>query len=427
MPVRQTRAPALAGPAEAGHYRRIGFAFAAAAILAAGAQVTMHSQSRASDAIVPYKIRVPDTVLRDLKERLARTRFPDQIPNTGWDYGTDLSYLKSLVTYWHDSYDWRAQERKLNELDQFTTVIDGLTIHFIHQKSKEPNAMALALTHGWPGSIYEFTKVIGPLTDPVKYGGRAEDAFNVVAISLPGFGFSGKPADRGYSPEKAADIIAKLMARLGYSRYGAQGGDWGGIISRIVALRDAPHVAGLHLNFCIASAPPGGDPNAGIPPAELQRTQERNAYMANERAYQQIQATKPQSLGYAMNDSPAGLAAWIIEKFRAWCDCDGNIESRFTKDDLLTNVMIYWVTETATSAMRIYYENRVAPPVTGRVAVPTACALFPKEITMPPRKWVEASYNLVRWTEMPRGGHFAALEQPQLLVDDVRAFFRTLR
>ena len=398
-----------------------------AAAVALGAVATTGSQTRPPDAVVPFKIQVPDAVLRDLKERLARTRFPEELPGAAWDYGTDINYLKSLVTYWRDRYDWRAQERRLNQFDQFTTEIDGLTIHFIHQRSKEPNAMPLAITHGWPGSIYEFNKVIGPLTDPVKYGGRAADAFHVVAISLPGFGFSGKPRDRGYSPEKAADIIAKLMARLGYPRYGLQGGDWGGIISRIAAIKDAPHVTGLHLNFCLAGAPPGGDPNAGVPPAELQRTQERNAYMANERAYQQIQGTKPQSLGYAMDDSPAGLAGWIVEKFRTWCDCDGNVESRFTKDDLLTNVMIYWVTGTATSSMRIYYESRVAPAVAGRVSVPTACALFPKEITMPPRKWVEANYNLVRWTEMPRGGHFAALEQPELLVDDVRAFFRTVR
>jgi microsomal epoxide hydrolase len=366
-------------------------------------------------------------VLRDLQQRLGRTRWPDALNNVGWQYGTDPAYLRTLVDYWQRGYDWRAQERRLNQFDQFTTTVDGLKIHFIHQRSKEPGAMPLVLTHGWPGSIYEFTKVIGPLTDPVKYGGRREDAFHVVAISLPGFGFSEAPHDRGYSPEKMAGIIAQLMARLGYQKYGAQGGDWGGIISRLIALNDAPHVAGLHLNFCIAGAPPGPNPNDGVPPAELQRMQERNAYMENERAYQQIQGTKPQTLGFGLNDSPVGLAAWIVEKFHAWCDCDGNVESRFTKDDLLTNVMIYWVTGTATSSTRIYYENRVAPPRPEKVAVPTACALFPKEITTPPRKWVETRYNLVRWTEMPRGGHFAALEQPQLLVDDIRAFFKDLR
>jgi len=400
-----------------------------AGMVAASAQnASARSAATGSDAIVPFKIHVPDDVLRDLKARLARTRFPDEIPGTGWEYGTDLAYLKSLVAYWQDRFDWRAQERKLNEFDQFKTTIDGIDIHFIHQKSRVPNAFPLVLTHGWPGSIVEFTKIIGPLTDPVKYGGRAEDAFNVVAISLPGFGFSGKPKDRGYSPEKIGTIIAKLMARLGYERYGVQGGDWGGIISRLVALDDAPHVAGLHLNFCLAGPPAGvANPNEGVPPAELQRYQARQTYMENERAYQQIQGTKPQTLGFSLDDSPAGLAAWIVEKFHAWCDCDGNVESRFTKDELLTNITLYWVTQTGTSSTRIYYENRVATGNPGKVTVPTACALFPKEITVPPRKWVESRYNLVRWTEMPHGGHFAALEQPELLVNDVREFFRGIR
>jgi epoxide hydrolase len=378
-----------------------------------------------SDAVVPFKIQVPETVLRDLQARLRNTRFPQEIPNTNWDYGTDLAYLRSLVSYWRDEFDWRAQERKLNEFPQFKTTIDGLEVHFIHVKSREPRAFPLALTHGWPGSIVEFTKVIGPLTDPVRFHGRAEDAFDVVAISLPGFGFSGKPQDRGYSPERIGTVIAKLMARLGYTRYGLQGGDWGGIISRFVALNDASHVAGLHLNFCVAG--PTDPANAGVPVAELQRAQARQAYMENERAYQQIQGTKPQTLGFALDDSPSGLAAWIVEKFRAWCDCEGNVESRFTKDELLTNITLYWVTQTGTSSARIYYENRVAPPRQERVSVPTACALFPKEIVVPARKWVEARYNLVRWTEMPRGGHFAALEQPDLLVADVRDFFRSIR
>ena len=378
----------------------------------------------ASEAIVPFTIKVPEAVLQDLKARLRNTRLPQEIPGTAWDYGTDLAYLRSLVAYWRDNFDWRAQERKLNALPQFKTIIDGLEIHFVHIKSKEPGAFPLALTHGWPGSFFEFTKIVGPLTDPVKFGGRAADAFDVVAISLPGFGFSGKPQERGYSPERMASIIAKLMARLGYARYGVQGGDWGGIISRLVALNDATHVAGLHLNFAIVG--PGGNSTA-VSPAELQRFEARNTSMANERAYQQIQGTKPQTLGFALEDSPAGLAAWIVEKFRAWCDCDGNVENRFTKDDLLTNITLYWVTQTATSSARIYYENRVAPPNAGRVTVPTAYALFPKEIIVPPREWVAARFNLVRWTEMPRGGHFAALEQPDLLVNDIREFFRDIR
>jgi microsomal epoxide hydrolase len=395
--------------------------------LVAGASFSGSGQA-ADEAVVPYKIHVSDEVLRDLKSRLARTRLPDQLHDVGWDYGADPLYVRTLVEYWRTRFDWRAQESRLNQFDQFVTTVDGLEIHFIHQKSKIPGALPIVLTHGWPGSIYEFYKVIGPLTDPVKYGGRAEDAFTVVAISLPGFGFSERPHDRGYSPERMAGIIAKLMARLGYTRYGVQGGDWGGIISRIVALHDPQHVVGLHLNFCIAPPPPGiTNPTEGVPQSELQLMNETNARMENERAYQQIQGTKPESLGIGLTDSPAGLAAWIVEKFHAWCDCDGDIERKFSKDDLLTNITIYWVTETAASSMRIYYENRVAPAVQGRVTVPTACALFPKEISTPPRKWVEARYNLVRWTVMPRGGHFAALEQPDLLTDDVREFFRTIR
>ena len=406
---------------------------AAAATVPPDPQTAQSAEPRAGPqgtdraAIVPFKIHVADEVLRDLKARLVLTRFPDDLNGTSWDYGTNLPYLKELITYWRNTFDWRAQERTLNQFNQFKTNIDGLDIHFIHQRSKEPHALPLVLTHGWPGSFVEFTKVIGPLTDPVKYGGRAEDAFDVVALSLPGFGFSDKPRAPGYSPQRMAKTIATLMAHLGYTKYGAQGGDWGGIISRIVALDDASHVVGLHLNFCTAGPPPGDNPNAGVPAAELQRMQARNAYMENERGYSQLQATKPETVGYALNDSPAGLAAWIVEKFHAWCDCDGNVESRFSKDELLTNITLYWATQTAASSARIYYENRVAGPVAGRVTVPTACALFPKEITTPPRRWVEARYNLTRWTEMPRGGHFAAMEQPDLLVGDIRAFFRDLR
>jgi epoxide hydrolase len=402
---------------------------AAVVLVLCVAPVAVRAQAPAagSAAIVPFKMQVPDAVLRDLKGRLAQTRWPNEIAGSSWEYGADLAYVKQIVTYWRDTFDWRAQERKLNQFDQFKTKIDGLEIHFIHQRSKELGAMPLVLTHGWPGSVVEFTKVIGPLTDPVQYGGRAEDAFNVVAISLPGFGFSGKPDVRGYSPERIAKTIATLMGRLGYVRYGAQGGHWGGIISRLIAIDDAPHVAGLHLNFCTAGAPPGADPNAGVPAVELQLMQERNTYMENERAYQQIQATKPQTLGFGLNDSPAALAAWIVEKFHAWCDCGGNVESRFTKDELLSNIMVYWATQTGPSSVRIYFENRVASPNPAKVTVPTACAQFPKEISAPPRKWLEARYNLTRYTLMPRGGHFAALEQPELLVNDIRAFFHDLR
>jgi pimeloyl-ACP methyl ester carboxylesterase len=379
-------------------------------------------------AIVPFKVQVPDAVLADLKQRLARTRFPGEIAGSNWDYGTNLGYLKELVTYWRDSFDWRAAERRLNQFNQFTTTIDGLDIHFIHQRSKNPNALALAVTHGWPGSVVEFGKIIGPLTEPTAHGGSANDAFHVVAISLPGFGFSGKPTERGYSPERIAGVIATLMARLGYTKYGLQGGDWGSSISRFVALNDASHVAGLHLNFCLAGPPAGAkDPNEGVTSAELERTRVRATFFDTERGYFLEQSTKPQTVGYGLDDSPAGLAAWIVEKFRSWSDSDGNVEKSFTKDELLTNITLYWVTQSATSSARIYYENQRAKPPQGRVQVPTACAVFPKEISIAPRRWVEAQYNLTRWTEMPRGGHFAAMEEPTLLVEDIRAFFRTLR
>jgi pimeloyl-ACP methyl ester carboxylesterase len=378
-------------------------------------------------AIRPFTIAIPDAVLVDLKARLRHPRYPPPLAG-GWTYGTDVAYLQGLVAYWRDTFDWRAQERRLNQLEQFTTVIDGLTIHFVHRRSRHPEALPLLLTHGWPGSFVEFTKMIGPLTEPVAHGGQAADAFHVVIPSLPGFGFSAKPGEPGYDPARIAAIEAALMARLGYARYGAQGGDWGSIISTQVALHDPAHVVGLHLNMCFGAAPAGSDPNEGLTEPERARVRARQAFQAEETGYQQIQGTKPQTLGVALNDSPVGLAAWIVEKFRTWCDCGGNPESVFTRDELLTNITIYWVTETAASSARIYYESRHAPPAAPRrVQTPTACADFPKEIIWSPRRWLEPRFNITRWTEMPRGGHFAAMEQPQLLVDDVRAFFRTLR
>ena len=345
-----------------------------------------------------------------------------------------MDYLRELVTYWREEYDWREQERQLNQFDHFKTRIDDLDIHFIHQRSPEENALPLLILHGWPGSIVEFMKMIGPLTDPVAHGGRAEDAFHVVVPSLPGYGFSERPREPGMGPEQIADINAQLMARLGYDRYGTQGGDWGAVVSRWIAYKDAEHVAGLHLNFVMAGPPAGAaNPMEGVAPEELQRMRERQASLTDATGYTQIQGTKPQTLGYGLNDSPAGLAAWIVEKFHAWCDCQGDVESIFTKDELLTNIMLYWVTETATSAARLYYESRreagagllTAPP--GRIEVPTGAALFPYEFTIPPRRWAEAHYNITRWTEMAQGGHFAAFEQPELLLEDVRAFYRDLR
>lgn len=377
--------------------------------------------------VIPYRIHVPDAALADLKERLARTRFPSEIEASAWDYGTNLAYLKELVTYWRDTFDWREQERKLNELPQFITTIDGLQIHFVHQRSRHENATPLVLIHGWPGSFVEFTKILGPLTEPTKFGGDANDAFHVVALSLPGFGFSGKPKDRGYNTRKMAEVVAQLMARLGYRRYGAQGGDWGGTIVRRLGLVDPEHLIGLHSNLCDTSEPPGPNPNDGVPAAELAFVQAVESRMETEWGYYEIQSTKPMTLSYGLNDSPAGLAAWIVEKFRTWSDSGGDAEKRFTKDELLTNITIYWVTETAPSSVRIYFEARVDDGPEGRVEVPFACARFPGEIWVAPRKWIESQYNLVQFTEMPRGGHFAAMEEPELLVEDVRKFFRDLR
>jgi pimeloyl-ACP methyl ester carboxylesterase len=379
-------------------------------------------------AVQPFRIAVPDAVLADLRARLASPRLLTALAGDGWHLGTDVGYLRALVTYWRDRFDWRVQERRLNAMEQFTTTVDGLRMHFVHRRSRHPGALPLLVTHGWPGSIAEFTKIIGPLTDPEAHGGVATDAFHVVMPSIPGFGFSEAPRSAGYDPARIAQLEAALMARLGYGRYGVQGGDWGAIIGTQVAARDAAHVAGLHLNMCTA-APPATDPDAGLSTAELARLKVRQAFQAEETGYQQIQGTKPQTIGLALNDSPVALAAWIIEKFHRWCDCGDDPETVFTKDELLTNITLYWVTQTAGSSARIYYESRhpTTPPLPGRIETPTACADFPAEIIWSPRRWLEARYNITRWTPMPRGGHFAALEQPQLLVDDVRAFFRTVR
>lgn len=384
-------------------------------------------QDRNVNAIKPFTISVPDDVLRDLRERLTRVRLPEQLEGTGWDYGVELDYFKNLVAYWRDKYDWRIHEKELNGFNQFITEIDGLPIHFIHVKSKEKNAMPLVLVHGWPGSVYEFHKIIGLLTDPVAHGGKAEDAFNVVCPSLPGFGFSGKPRDPGWSVSRMSEVVAKLMERLGYTRYGAQGGDWGSAVANWLGTWDTEHVIGVHLNMAAAGQPKKADPFEGVTSEEKERMEQRNKEIENQRAYMAIQGTRPQTIGYALNDSPVGLAAWIIDKFWAWSDHRGNLENSFTKDELLTNIMIYWVTQTSTSSARIYYERQAYTGGRKAGKAPVGVALFPKEISVPPRKWVEAQYNLVHWTVMPRGGHFAAFEPPELLAGDIRDFFRAYR
>jgi microsomal epoxide hydrolase len=383
------------------------------------------------DEIQPFQIQIPDAVLDDLRERLARTRFPDEVNDDDWSYGTSLAYLRQLCDYWERKFDWREQEGALNRFDQFTTEIDGLRIHFIHQRSKQPNALPICITHGWPGSIVEFTKIIGPLTDPIAHGGRAEDAFHVVCPSMPGYGFSQAASEPGMDVKRVAEIESKLMARLGYDRYGTQGGDWGAIVSALMGLVDPQHCAGIHMNMVVAGPPEGADnPAEGLSPKELEALVDMGKFQEQETGYQRIQGTKPQTLGYGLNDSPAGMAAWIVEKFRTWSDCDGDVESRFSKDELLTNITLYWATQTIGSSVRLYCETMRAGrfgPTSERIEVPTGAAIFPKEIYRPPRKWAEARYNLQHWTEMPSGGHFAALEEPAALVEDVRAFFRKVR
>ncbi len=398
-----------------------------------GSPMDSISPQLAANEIAAFRIEIPQAAIDDLMRRLTNTRLPDQIADSSWEYGTELSYLRELIAYWQDEFDWRAQEALLNQFDHFKTAIDGLEMHFIHQRSANPDAIPLLMVHGWPGSISEFYKIIGPLTAPQDHGGRLEDSFHIIAPSLPGFGFSGIPTEPGYSPEKIAHVLAALMEKLGYERYGIAGGDWGAIINRYLAYNYPDRLIGLHSNMMLAGPPADESRREQITTAESDARASRQAYMANETAYQQIQGTKPQSLGYGLNDSPAGLAAWIVEKFHGWTDMpqgpDGDLDAHFSKDELLTNVSIYWFTSTITSSTRIYYENRntqVENPI-GYIDVPTGAAIFPAEIFVTPRSWAEAAYDLRHWTIMPRGGHFAALEQPQLYLDDLRDFFQLFR
>jgi microsomal epoxide hydrolase len=377
----------------------------------------------------PFTIAVPDEILNDVRQRLAATRWPDEIPGAPWQYGTSLAYLKELVDYWQRHYDWRAQERRLNSFRQYRVQLDDLTLHYIHQPGVGPQPLPLVISHGWPGSIYEFVHILGPLTDPARYGGDPQDAFTVVAPSLPGYGFSHVPNQRRVNMEDMASLFARLMTEvLGYARFGAQGGDWGAFITARLGFAYPERLAGIHLNMVPVAPHPGERTNLSA--AEAAFLQDAEAFRAEETGYQWIQGTKPQTLAYALNDSPAGLAAWITEKFYTWTDCHGEIERRVSKDDLLTNIMLYWVTRTINSSFWLYYQMRHQPWRLGRgerITVPTAVAAFPREIMRPPREWAARVCNLQRWTAMPAGGHFAALEEPQALVEDIRAFYRPLR
>jgi epoxide hydrolase len=370
----------------------------------------------------PFRIDIPTEVLDDLQTRLAQTRWPEAECVDDWSQGIPLAYTRELAAYWADSYDWRAREAALNRFDQFTTEIDGLDIHFIHQRSPHDDAFPLVITHGWPGSIAEFQNVIAPLVDPPS--GRAEDAFHVVCPSLPGYGFSGKPSQTGWGVGRIAQAWETLMLRLGYDRYGAQGGDWGAAVTTQIG-RNRGHCIAIHLNMPIAR------PAAGSGGDLTEDEQQALAAYAEHRqwgtGYSKQQSTRPQTLGYGLVDSPVGQLAWIVEKFWAWTDCDGHPENAVSRDELLDNVMLYWATGSGASSARLYWESFNNFITDGRVELPTGVAAFPKEILRTPRRWCEAAYNITHWSTMPRGGHFAAFEQPELFVDDVRAFFATVR
>ena len=379
--------------------------------------------------IHPFRINVPDETLDRIRTRVAEYPWHEMPDDGGWAYGTNLEYMKELCAYWLDEFDWRKREAAINRFSHHMAEVDGIDVHFIHEKGSGPAPLPLIISHGWPGSVVEFLDIIEPLAHPERFGGSADDAFEVIAPSLPGFGFSGRPP-RPIGPRKMADLFDRLMTDvLGYDSYLAQGGDWGGAISSWLGFDHAPACRAIHINIMTMRHPDGPmGPEEEAWAVEFEREQ------MMENGYRTQQATKPQTLSYAMMDSPVGVAAWIIEKFNSWSDTDGdNIESVHSKDSLLTNIMVYLVTGTFNTASWIYYGRReeggrLLSPDGKRVEVPTAAALFPAELlSWPPRSYVERVYNIARWTEMPRGGHFAALEQPDLLVDDIRAFARTLR
>jgi pimeloyl-ACP methyl ester carboxylesterase len=373
---------------------------------------------------LPFRVAVPDEVLADLKARLSAARLPNELAGADWDQGTDLAYLSELVGYWRDDFDWRATEQRLNTFNHFTTVMDGQRFHYIHQPSGRPDALPLMLVHGWPGSVIEFLDVIGPLGDPPP----GQPAFDIVVPSLPGYGFSGPTSEAGWHPRRIAGAFIDLMSTLGYEHYGVQGGDWGSIVAANMADLAPDRVAGLHLNFL--SAPrPTGERTASLTPEQQADIEAMRRFRKEETGYSAIQGTKPQTIGYALEDSPVGLAAWIVEKFRAWSDCGGDVERSFTKDQLLGNITLYWVTATATSSARLYSEMRragLSAVPQAPITVPTGIANYPAEVTKVPRDWAERRYRITHWADMPRGGHFAAMEVPDLFVEDVRAFFATV-
>src|SRR5271170_5317616 len=378
----------------------------------------------------PFTQRVPDEAIADLRDRLARTRFPDQAPGDPWAYGTDVGYLRQLVEYWRGTFDWRTEEARLNAFPQFKVPLCGIDLHFLHMSGKGPSPCPLLLLHGWPGSVFEFLELIPRLTDPASFGGDPADAFTVVAPSLPGYGLSFRPGQKRFGVEDLADCFAELMTEtLGYKRFAVQGGDWGGITAARMGYAHADNLIGIHVNFLAVRRERELIKN---PTPEQQVFIDQVKYWLKEdAAYASIQGTRPQTLSFGLTDSPAGLAAWIVEKFRAWSDCGGNVESVFTRDQMLANISFYWFTGAIGSSFYTYYFRMHRPwmiPDGAAVMAPTGYAEFPCEMLRPPRSLAERTFtNIRRWTIMPKGGHFAAMEQPEALAEDVRAFYRPLR
>jgi pimeloyl-ACP methyl ester carboxylesterase len=378
-----------------------------------------------SSAPLPFRIEASDDALEDLRRRLRATRWPERETVEDWSQGIPLAYVQDVCAYWADKYDWRAREAALNRFPQFRTPIDGLGIHFLHQRSPHEGALPLVISHGWPGSIVEFHKVIEPLANPTAHGGDARDAFHVVCPSLPGYGFSDKPKGPGWKVERIARAWSELMQRLGYARYAAQGGDWGAMVTTAIGLQDTERCVGIHLNMPIATPDP--ETMASLSDAEKAALASMQHYDRFDSGYSKQQSTRPQTLGYGLVDSPAGQAAWILEKFWSWTDCDGHPENVLTRDELLDNVMLYWLPGTGASSARLYWES-FATPSLDPVMVPTGCSIFPKEIFRTSRRWAEKRFQkLVHFRELPRGGHFAAFEQPETFVRELRETFRGLR
>ncbi len=378
-----------------------------------------------SDGIQPFRIEVSDAALEDLKRRLRATRWPDKEPVDDWSQGIPLAYVQEVCEYWAEKYDWPARAERLNAFPQFRTDIEGLGIHFMHVRSPHEDALPLVITHGWPGSIVEFQKIIGPLSDPTAHGGEASDALHIICPSLPGYGFSDKPTEAGWGVDRIGGAWTQLMARLGYDRYVAQGGDWGAMVTTAIGIQDPEHCAAIHINMVVS--PPDPETMNDLTEQEKGALASLQHYQDWDSGYSKQQSTRPQTLGYGLVDSPAGQAAWILEKFKVWTDCDGHPENVLTRDELLDNVMLYWLPGTAASSGRLYWEsfNRLS---LDPVQVPTGCSIFPKEIMRSSRRWAEKRYpNIVYWNELEKGGHFAAFEQPETFVNEVRACFRNVR